>query len=74
MPGVYYCSPTNSTHFTTCCNVAIVPSQEKCPVCRLDVYPYDERMSDKQRAEAGGGYHHHNVNMARHAQAGWNRR
>lgn len=39
MPGVYHCSPYNSTHFTTCCNVAIVHEQALCPKCKQPVYP-----------------------------------
>lgn len=66
MSGVYYCSPFNSTHFTTCCNVAITSSEQKCPRCRKDVYPFFEGMTDKERDEATGGYLHHKTEMARH--------
>ena len=65
MPSVYLCSPTNSTFFTTCCRVAICDDQQKCPACKKDVYPFDERMTDAERDEAAGGYHHHNTHMAR---------
>lgn len=69
MPGVFHCSPTNSTFFTTCCEVAICDDQEKCPVCRKDVYPFHEGMSDRERKEAAGGYCNHNTHMARWRQA-----
>ena len=39
MPSVYLCSPTNSTMFTTCCNVAICDEQENCPRCKERVEP-----------------------------------
>lgn len=42
MAGVFYCSPTNSTHFTTCCEVAICDDQGKCPRCHTAVYPEDD--------------------------------
>lgn len=69
MPSVFYGSPTNSTFFTTCCEVAINDDQEKCPVCRKDVYPFHEGMTDRERKEAGGGYWHHNTRMARMSAA-----
>ena len=69
MPGVFHDSPTNSTFFTACCKVAICDDQEKCPICRQDVYPFYEGMSPKERAEAGGGYYNHNTRMARWRQA-----
>ncbi len=33
MSTVYLDSPTNSTTFTTCCDVAICDNQRKCPAC-----------------------------------------
>lgn len=69
MPGVFHDNPYNSTFFTTCCKVAICDDQEKCPVCRKDVYPFHEGMTERERREAGGGYCNHNVNMARWRQA-----
>lgn len=74
MSRVFYCSPTNSTFFTTCCEVAITDDQEKCPVCRKDVYPFHENMTPRERAEAGGGYYHHNTRMARSSMARGSRR
>lgn len=65
MPSVRYSGPTNSTFFTTCCGSAIVDSQQKCPSCNAYVYPFREGMTDKERAEASGGYYHHNTRMAR---------
>ena len=44
-------SPTNSTIFTNCCNVAILPHQAHCPRCKAEVYPgVDE--TDHQRNQA----------------------
>jgi len=40
MPTVYLCSPTNSTMFTTCCNVAITDREADCPVCKREVTPH----------------------------------
>lgn len=69
MPSVFYCSPRNSTLFTTCCEVAILDYQQKCPRCQLDVYPFSETMTDKERREAAGGYYNHNTQLARHSAA-----
>lgn len=69
MAGVYYSSRLNSTFFTTCCHVAICDNQERCPKCAEDVYPFDERMDARERAEVGGGYHNHNTRMARMGSA-----
>lgn len=41
MNSVYFCSPTNSTTFTTCCNTAIV-EEECCPECGEKVEGYEE--------------------------------
>jgi hypothetical protein len=72
MSHVFYCSPTNSTFFTSCCETAICDHQQKCPRCRNDVYPFYEGMSDMAREEAAGGYYNHNTRMARSSQAGQN--
>ena len=37
MPGVYFCSETNSTKFTTCCRTAICDDERRCPVCRAEI-------------------------------------
>jgi len=39
MSTVYLCSPTNSTMFTTCCEVAICDDEGSCPKCKEDVTP-----------------------------------
>jgi hypothetical protein len=39
MNRVFLCSPTNSTIFTLCCEVAICDDQAKCPCCGEEVYP-----------------------------------
>ena len=65
MSSVFHCSPTNSTHFTTCCEVAICDDQQKCPRCRKDVYPFYEGMAEKDRQVAAGGYYNHNTRRAR---------
>ncbi len=39
MATVFLCSPTNSTMFTTCCEVAICDDQGTCPNCGEDVEP-----------------------------------
>lgn len=65
MPSVFHCSPTDDTNVTTCCHVAIVDSQQKCPECRQDVYPFYEGMSEEDRDQAAGGYYNHNTTMAR---------
>lgn len=69
MPSVFYCSPTNSTHFTTCCKVAICDDQQKCPVCKEDVYPFYKGMSDEERRKAAGGYCNHNTRLSRNSAA-----
>ena len=33
LPTTYHSSPTNSTQFTTCCNIAIMRDQSCCPGC-----------------------------------------
>ncbi len=60
--SVRYCSPTNSTCFTTCCEAAILPDQRKCPDCGRFVYPFSAAMSDREMS----GYDSHKVDMARH--------
>lgn len=39
MASVFLCSPTNSTMFTTCCQVAINDDQANCPVCKAEILP-----------------------------------
>lgn len=67
MSTVFIDNPYNSQHFTTCCKVAICPDQQRCPECNQDVYPFFKGMSDKERAEAAGGYYNHNTAMARNS-------
>ena len=40
MSTVQLCGPNNSTMFTTCCNLAILPHQGQCPGCKVDVEPF----------------------------------
>ena len=65
MPSVFYDSQTNSTHFTTCCQVAILPYQQVCPRCKRDVEPFYEGMSEQDRQDAAGGYYNNNTLRAR---------
>lgn len=69
MPSVRYCSPYNSTFFTTCCDVAILDYQQRCPGCQKDVYPFHEGMTDTERDQAAGGYYNHNTHMSRTSEA-----
>lgn len=39
MAGVYFCSHTNSTFFTTCCELAVVDGEDDCPGCGEEVFP-----------------------------------
>ena len=41
--GVYLDGPTNSTMFTTCCEVAICDHQDHCPKCGKEVFPKGHR-------------------------------
>ena len=43
MASVYLSSPTNSTMFTTCCQVAICDDEDCCPNCKTDVTPKGRR-------------------------------
>lgn len=70
MSSVYYSSAYNSTHFTTCCRVAITATQHKCPQCRKDVYPYYEGMSDQERNEIDNSYYGSRAQRARDSRAG----
>lgn len=65
MVGIFWCNPTNSTFFTTCCEVAICDNERKCPRCRKYVYPYFEDMTEDEMEEVGGGYYNHRAHMAR---------
>ena len=67
--SVFYCSPHNSTFFTDCCQVAICDDQQKCPICKKDVFPFYEGMTDEDRNELAGGYHHRNTRVARARKA-----
>lgn len=49
MSTVQLCGPTNSTMFTTCCNVAILDHQGKCPQCREDVVPFNPESEYRTR-------------------------
>jgi hypothetical protein len=69
MSSVFYCSPYNSTFFTTCCEVAICDHQQRCPKCQKDVYPFFSDMTEKERDEVAGGYYHHKTRMARSSAA-----
>lgn len=42
MSGVHFCSTSNSTHFTDCCEVAINDNESNCPSCGGEV-PGDGR-------------------------------
>lgn len=68
MSTVFYCSPYNSTHFTTCCKVAICSDQQKCPKCGEYVYPFYEGMTEDDKKEYTG-YFGHGANIARNAAA-----
>lgn len=69
MTSVFYSGPTNSTFFTTCCKVAICDYQQKCPVCKKDVYPFYDGMTEAERKQAASGYYNHSTNIARSSQA-----
>ena len=45
---VYLCSPTNSTMFTTCCDVAICNDEKACPSCKENVYGHDQPNDHKR--------------------------
>jgi len=47
--GVFHCSPTNSTAFTRCCEVAITSREECCPSCGLYVFGWDSQNRDQAR-------------------------
>ena len=53
MPTVFLCAPTNSTMFTTCCQVAICDDQANCPCCKKEITP----RSRQGRWEAAYGPH-----------------
>lgn len=42
MATVFHSSSTNSTHFTTCCEVAVTDRQGSCPRCGQIVEPSDD--------------------------------
>lgn len=39
MSSVYLDGPSNSTMFTTCCDVAITDREQRCPRCGQEVEP-----------------------------------
>lgn len=43
MAGVRYCCATNSTLFSTCCNVAVCDDEACCPRCGELIEPADAR-------------------------------
>lgn len=47
--GVFHCSPTNSTAFTNCCQVAIRDDEKQCPACGLYVVGWDSPNRGKAR-------------------------
>ena len=51
MSTVFLCCETNSTMFTTCCEVAICDDQKRCPSCKREVLPTGRR----ERWEAAYG-------------------
>lgn len=65
MSGVFLCSATNSTMFTTCCETAICDDEQKCPSCGEFVHPFDEYMTDKERDKISSGYFNSNVRELR---------
>lgn len=66
-PTVFLSGPTNSTFFTTCCEVAISDREAECPVCRQLVLPRngDERWSKAfgaiQRGRSYGNPYERNI-------------
>jgi hypothetical protein len=51
MKSVFLCSPTNSTMFTSCCEVAICDDQSLCPRCREEVYPGQEATNHQRHVK-----------------------
>lgn len=49
MASVFLCSPTNSTMFTTCCEVAICDDQSFCPLCKEEVFPGPDNTNHQRR-------------------------
>lgn len=47
--GVFHCSPTNSTHFTNCCKVAITSYENCCPNCGFYVIGWNSNNKDNIR-------------------------
>ncbi len=65
MPTVYHCSPTNSTFFTTCCNVAILDHEDFCGKCGEEI----ESKGRSARWEAAFGPKRRAI-QERHRKAG----
>lgn len=55
MATVYHSSSTNSTHFTTCCEVAVVDTQNNCPHCGQIVVPEGDRARFRVAMDHGSG-------------------
>ena len=53
---VVLCSPTNSTTFTTCCEVAICDDQGVCPRCRAEILPKTGRWREAYDRARRGRY------------------
>lgn len=51
MKSVFLCSPTNSTMFTTCCEVAICDDEARCPSCGEEVYPGVDATKHERRVK-----------------------
>lgn len=51
MKSVFLCSPTNSTMFTTCCEVAICDYESHCPSCGEEVYPGVDATEHERRVK-----------------------
>lgn len=49
MNRVFLCSPTNSTMFTSCCQVAILDDEALCPHCKAEVYPGKDASTNQRR-------------------------
>lgn len=49
--GVHFSSPTNSTMFTDCCEMAVLGYQERCPRCSNLVVPAIRRWAMAMRKQ-----------------------
>lgn len=48
MSTVRYCSPTNSTLFSTCCGCAVCDDELVCPHCKQEIVPRSPRSRHEQ--------------------------